>query len=153
MSVGELIMMVSAHQRNRLERLQQRAFKVILRKLLFASSDHDEVSPTLQQPSLESRRQYQSAVLGFQQANKTATQHLLNECFPPASPARSIHQRNHFQLPTPHTTIYQSSPIYFAARTFNELPKNLQSIKKSVRVQEKSTTTHSVILLPLFKPS
>ena len=42
--------------------------------------------------------------------------------------------------------------IYFAARMFNELPKHLQSINKSVRVQEKSTTTHSVILLSLFKP-
>ena len=114
--------------RNRLERFQRRAFKVILRKPLFEPSDHDEVLLTLQQPSLESRRQYQSAILGFQLANKTAPQHLLNECFPPASPARSLRQRNHFKLPTPHTTLYQSSPIYFAARTFNELPKHLQSI-------------------------
>ena len=79
--------------------------------------------------NLESRRQYQSAILGFQLANKTAPQHLLNESFPPASPARSLRQRNHFKLPTPHTTLYQSSPIYFAARTFNELPKHLQSMK------------------------
>ena len=79
-------------------------------------------------PSLESRRQYQSAILGFQLANKTAPQHLLNECFPPASQARSLRQRNHFKLPTPHITLYQSSPIYFAAHTFNELPKHLQSI-------------------------
>ena len=120
---------LSAHLRNRLERFQRRAFKVILRKPLFEPSDHDEVLLTLQQPSLESRRQYQSAILGFQLANKTAPQHLLNECFPPASPARSLRQRNHFKLPTPHTTLYQSSPIYFAARTFNELPKHLQSIK------------------------
>ena len=119
----------SAHLRNRLERFQRRAFKVILRKPLFEPSDHDEVLLTVQQTSLESRRQYQSAILGFQLANKTAPQHLLNECFPPASPARSLRQRNHFQLPTPHTTLYQSSPIYFAARTFNELPKHLQSIK------------------------
>ena len=121
---------LSAHLRNRLERFQRRAFKVILRKPLFEPSDHDEVLLTPQQPSLESRRQYQSAILGFQLANKTAPQHLLNECCPAASPARSLRQRNHFQLPTPHTTLYQSSPIYFAARTFNELPKHLQSIKK-----------------------
>ena len=120
---------LSAHLSNPLERFQRRAFKVILRKPLFEPSDHDEVLLTLQQPSLESRRQYQSAILGFQLANKTALQHLLNKCFPPASPARSLRQRNHFQLPTPHTTLYQSSPIYFAARTFNELPKHLQSIK------------------------
>ena len=120
---------LSAHLRNRLERFQRRAFKVILRKPLFEPSDHDEVLLTLQQPSLESRRQYQSAILGFQLANKTAPQHLLNECFSPASPARSLRQRNHFKLPTPHTTLYQSSPIYFAARTFNELPKHLESIK------------------------
>ena len=125
---------LSAHLRNRLERFQRRASKVILRKPLFEPSDHDEVLLTLQQPSLESRRQYQSAIIGFQLANKTAPQHLLNECFPPASPARSLRQRNHFNLPTPHTTLYQSSPIYFAARTFNELPKTPAKHKKIVRV-------------------
>ena len=99
---------LSAHLRNRLERFQRRAFKVILRKLLFESSDHDEVLLTLQQPSLESRRQYQSAILGFQLANKTAPQHLLNECFPPASPARSpgsvitSNCRHHTQLSISH---------------------------------------------------
>ena len=91
---------LSAHLRNRLERFQRRAFKVILRKPLFESSDHDEVLLTLQQPSLESRRQ--SAILGFQLANKTASHHLLNECFPPCKsgplppPAQS--------LPTADTT-------------------------------------------------
>ena len=74
---------LSAHLRNRLERFQRRAFKVILRKPLFEPSDHDEVLLTLQQPSLESRRQYQSAILGFQLANKTAPQHLLNELMLP----------------------------------------------------------------------
>ena len=73
---------LSAHLGNRLERFQRRALKVIIRKPLFESSNHDEVLLTLQQPSLESRRQYQSAVLGFQLANKTAPQRLLNECFP-----------------------------------------------------------------------
>ena len=114
---------------------------MILRKPLVEPSDHDEVLLTLQQPSLESRRQYQSAILGFQLANKTAPQHLLNECFPPASPARSLRQRNHFKLPTPHTTLYQSSPIYFAARTFNELPKHLQSIKISPSLREEHNNT------------
>ena len=127
---------------------------MILRKPLFETFRHDEVLLTLQQPSLgisppvpvsESLTEKKKkgvrtrtevlmasrplAILDFQLANKTAPQHLLNECFPPASPARSLRQRNHFQLPTPHTTLYQSSPIYFAARTFNELPKHLQSIK------------------------
>ena len=37
---------LSAHLRNRLERFQRRAFKVILRKHLFEPSDHDEVLPT-----------------------------------------------------------------------------------------------------------
>ena len=90
--------------------------------------------------------------MGFQLANKTAPQHLLNECFPPASPARSLRHRNHFKLPTPHTTLYQSSPIYFAARTFNELPKHLQNIK-NLSEFKKSTTALSVLLLSVFKPS
>ena len=86
---------LSAHLRNRLERFQRRGFKVISRKPLFEPSDHDEVLLTLQKPSLGSRRQYQSAIVGFQLANKTAPQYMymLNECFPPASPARSLRQR------------------------------------------------------------
>ena len=48
---------LSAHLRNRLERFQRRAFKVILRKPFFEPSDHDDVLLTLQEPSLESRRQ------------------------------------------------------------------------------------------------
>ena len=144
---------LSAHLRNRLERFQRRAFKVILRKPLFEPSDHDEVLQTLQQPPLESRRQYQSAILGFQLANKTASQHLLNECFPPARSARCLRQRSHFQLPTPHKTLYQSSPIYFAAHTFNEIPKHLQSIKNLSEFKRRAQQKHSVIILSLLKPS
>ena len=140
---------LSANLRYRLERFQRRSFKGILRKPMFEPSDHDGVLLTLQQRPLESRRQYQSAKLGLQLANKTAPQHLLNECFPPASPVRSLLQRNHFQLPTPHTTFYQSSPFYFAARRFNELPKHLQSIKDcpSSREEHNNTFCHTPVLL------
>ena len=99
---------LSAHLRNRLEHFQWRAFKVILRKPLFEPSDHDEVLLTLQQPSLESRRQYQSAILGFQLANKTAPQHLLNECFPqqvqpaPSASVITSNCRHHTQLSISH---------------------------------------------------
>ena len=99
---------LSAHLRNRLERFQRRAFKVILRKPLFEPSDHGEVLLTLQQPSLESRRQYQSAILGFQLANKTAPQHLLNECFPlrvqpaPSASVITSNCRHHTQLSISH---------------------------------------------------
>ena len=99
---------LSAHLRNRLERFQRRALKVILRKPLFEPPDYDEVLLTLQQPSLESRRQYQSAILGFQLANKTAPQHLLNECFPlqvqpaPSAGVITSNCRHHTQLSISH---------------------------------------------------
>ena len=120
---------LSAHLRNRLERFQRRAFKVILRKPLFEPSDHDEVLLTLQQPSLEISPPVPVSYTRFLARQQDRSSALAKRMLPPASPARSLRQRNHFQLPTPHTTLYQSSPIYFAARTFNELPKHLQSIK------------------------
>ena len=48
-----------AHLRDRLERFQRRAFKLMLRKPLFEHCDHDAMLLAIQQPSLESRREYQ----------------------------------------------------------------------------------------------
>ena len=115
-------------RQDRLERFQRRAFKVILRKPLFEHCDHDAILLAIQQPSLESRRQYQAALLGFQLAHETAPKHLLNTSFPKTSTPRTLRQRTPFQLPVPNTFLFQSSPLYFASHTFNNLPPHIRSI-------------------------
>ena len=119
---------IPAHLRDRLERFQRRAFKVILRKPLFEHCDHSAILLAIQQPSLESRRQYQAALLGFQLSHETAPKHLLNTSFPKTSTTRTLRQRTPFQLPVPNTSLFQSSPLYFASHTFNNLPPHIRSI-------------------------
>ena len=65
-----------AHLRDCLERFQRRAFKIIIRKPIFQHCDHNDLLLTLNQASLQSRRHYQSALVGFHLANQTAPQHL-----------------------------------------------------------------------------
>ena len=117
-----------AHLRDRLERFQRRAFKVILRKPLFEHCDHDAILLAIQQLSLESRRQYQAALLGFQLAHETAPKHLLNTSFPKTSTTRTLRQRTPFQLPVPNTSLFRSSPLYFASHYFNNLLLHIRSI-------------------------
>ena len=94
----------------------------------FEHCDHDAILLAIQQPSLESRRQYQAALLGFQLAHETAPKHLLNTSFPKTSTTRTLRQRTPFQLPVPNTSLFQSSPLYFASHTFNNLPQHIRSI-------------------------
>ena len=82
----------------------------------------------IQQPSLESRRQYQAALLGFQLAHETAPKHLLNTSFLKTSTPRTLRQRTPLQLPVPNTSLFQWSPLYFASHTFNNLPPHIRSI-------------------------
>ena len=113
-----------AHLRDRLERFQRRALKI--RKPIFQHCDHNDLLLTLNQASLQSRRHYQSALVGFHLANQTAPQHLQEVCYPRASADHSLRQHNFFQLPKANSTLFQSSPLYFAShiltscqRTFN----------------------------------
>ena len=80
-------------------RFQKWAFKVILRKPLFVHCDHDAILLAIQQPSLESRRQYQAALLGFQLVHETAPKHL-NTSFPKTNTTRTLQQR------TPFSSLY-----------------------------------------------
>ena len=132
-----------AHLRDRLERFQRRAFKVILRKPLFEHCDHDAILLAIQQPSLESRRQYQAALLGFQLAHETAPKHFLNTSFPKTSTPRTLRQRTPFQLPVPNTSLFQSSPLYFASHTFNNLPPHIRSISQNLKEKHSSTYFHT----------
>ena len=54
-----------AHLRDRLERFQRRVFKVILRLPVFEHSDHDALLLTVNQASLQSRRESLAALLAF----------------------------------------------------------------------------------------
>ena len=127
-----------AHLRCRLERFQRRVFKVILRLLVFEHSDHDTLLLTVNQASLQSRRKYRAALLGFHLANKTAPLHLLDESFPTQPSTYSLRRSSFFQLPKPNTLYFQSSPIYFAAHIFNSLPAHLQTITKESEFKKKA---------------
>ena len=122
-----------AHLRDRLERFQRRALKIIIRKPIFQHCDHNDLLLTLNQASLQSRRHYQSALVGFHLANQTAPQHLQEVCYPRASADHSLRHHNFFQLPKANSTLFQSSPLYFASHIFNILPKHIQS---STRLSE-----------------
>ena len=114
-------------QVDRLERFQRRAAKIILRRPLFAPSNHDELLATIGWPSLASRRKYFQAVLGHRMATSNVPQHLRDYI-----PSRPTHMHNtrkppFFQLPTTNTSLMLNSPLYQAADTFNALPAILQS--------------------------
>ena len=117
-----------AHLRDRLERFQRRVFKVILRLPVFEHSDHDTLLLTVNQASLQSRREHRAALLGFHLANKTAPQNQLDESFSTQPSTYSLRRSSFFQLPKPNASYFQSSPIYFAAHIFNSLPSHLQTI-------------------------
>ena len=53
---------------------------------------------------------------------------LLNTSFPKTSTTRTLRQRTPFQLSVPNTSLFQSSPLYFASHTFNNLPPHIRSI-------------------------
>ena len=82
---------------------------------------------------MQSRRHYQSALVGFHLANQTAPQHLQEVCYPRASADHSLRHHNFFQLPKANSTLFQSQPLYFASHIFNILPKHIQS---STRLSE-----------------
>ena len=114
-------------QVDRLERFQRRAAKIILRRPLFAPSNHDELLATIGWPSLASRRKYFRAVLGHRMATSNIPQHLRDYI-----PSRPTHMHNtrkppFFQLSTTNTSLMLNFPLYQAADTFNALPAILQS--------------------------
>ena len=114
-------------QVDRLDCFQRRAAKIILRRPLFAPSNHDEPLATIGWPSRASRRKYFRAVVGHRMATSNVPQHLRDYI-----PSRPTHMHNtrkppFFQLPTTNTSLMLNSPPYQAADTFNALPAILQS--------------------------
>ena len=131
--------------RDRLERFQRRALKIIIRKPIFQHCDHNDLLLTLNQASLQSRRHFQSALVGFHLANQTAPPHLQEVCYPRASVDHSLRHHNFFQLPKANSTLFQSSPLYFASHIFNILPKHIQS---STRLSEFKKKAQQYFLSP-----
>lgn len=113
----------------RLERFQRRAAKIILRRSLFAPSDHDELLLTLQWPTLYSRRQYRSAILGYRIAKKLVPSHLLESAatFPTREVPYGLRRPGHFATPIPNTLLYMDSPLFHAVTTFNQLSSDTRS--------------------------
>ena len=113
-----------ARLRDRLERFQRRAFKVIPRKPLFehCDHDHDAILLAIQQPSLESRRQYQAALLDFQLAHETAPIHLLNISFPKTSTTGMQHSDSELLFSSLYLTLLSFSHPHFI------LPHTLSTI-------------------------
>ena len=121
--------------RDRLERFHRRVFKVILRLPVFEHSDHDTLLLTVNQASLQSRREYRAALLVTKQHPSA---HLLDESFPTQPSTYSLRRSSFFQLPKPNTSYFQSSSIYLAAHIFNSLPAHLQTITKESEFKKKA---------------
>ena len=111
-------------QVDRLERFQRRAAKIILRRPLFAPSNHDELLATIGLPSLASRRKYFQAVLGHRMATGNVPQHLRDYIPSIPGPPTCTTLENHLSSNSP---LMLNSPLYQAADTFNALPAILQS--------------------------
>ena len=107
-----------AHLRDRLKRFQRRVFKVILRLPVFEHSDHNTLLLTVNHASLQARRKYRGALLGFHLANKTAPQHLLDESFPTQPSTYSLRRSSFFQLPKPKQIIFSIFSRIFCSPYF-----------------------------------
>ena len=66
-------------------------------------------------------------------------------CYPRASVDHSLRHHNFFQLPKADSTLFQSSPLYFASHIFNILPKHIQS---STRLSEFKKKAQQYFLSP-----
>ena len=130
--------------------LQRRALKIIIRKPIFQHCDHNDLLLTLNQASLQSRRHFQSALVGFHLANQTAPPHLQEVCYPRASVDHSLRHHNFFQLPKANSTLFQSSPLYFASHIFNILPKHIQSGTRLSEFKKKAQQYFLSPVLPLL---
>ena len=82
-----------------------------IRKPIFQHCDHNDLLLTLNQASLpQSRRHFQSALVGFHLANQTAPPHLQEVCYPRASADHSLRHHNFFQLPK--ANIFHPFPVF-----------------------------------------
>ena len=116
-----------------------------IRKPIFQHCDHNDLLLTLNQASLQSRRHYQSALVGVHLADQMAPQHLQEVYYPRASADHSLRHHNFFQLTKANSTLFQSSPLYFASHIFNILPKHIQS---STRLSEFKKKAQQYFLSP-----
>ena len=125
-----------AHLRDRLERFQRRALKIIIRKPIFKHCDHNDLLLTLNQASLQSRRHVHSALVGFHLANETAPPHLQVVCYPRASVDHSLRHHSFFSRPKPippfstlHRCILNHIFLTFCQSTFNQ-PHDYLNLKR-----------------------
>ena len=117
------------HLRDRLERLQRKAAKIILRRKLYRTCDHDKVLCSAGLESLAARRKLKLAILGHALATRSAPPHLLEQSFPVRHPPYNTRRTQYFDTPIANTQLYQTSPLFHAAATYNQLSRHLQEMK------------------------
>ena len=114
---------------DRLERLQRRAAKIILRLPLFQSSNHDWVLDTIGWPTLQSRRRYRLAVLGYRIANNIVPPHIREAAtvFTRRDHCHDTRRKAYFNVPQSNTNLYKGSPLYSAVTAFNDVPEAIRT--------------------------
>lgn len=116
-----------AHLRDRMERFQRRAAKLILRKPLFEPFPHDELLSLLNWHSLETRRNVHQALLAHRMATGKVPPHLSAYAFPSRTYTYPLRHTERFSTPIPHALYFSRSPLFHSATIFNQLPPSLQN--------------------------
>lgn len=127
-----------SHLRDRLERFQRRAAKVILRRPLFAESDHDELLRTMQWSSLESRRNFHHALLAHAIAAGQVPRHLSDAAYPCRDVPYSLRRTEHFHTPIPNALFFSRSPLFHSSTLYNSLPPDVQAEANSNKFKERA---------------
>ena len=122
----------------RLERLQRRAAKIILRRPLFCPSNHDEILAEIGWPTLSSRRTFHLAIFGYRLSVKNVPNHLISEILPEKKYTRSVRHPEHFVLPTANTVVFMNSPIIRASTVFNNLPASVRTAKSLTEFKQRA---------------
>lgn len=121
---------------DRLERFQRRAAKLILRRSLYTHSNHSELLDSVGWETLSSRRRYRLAILGFHLASRSVPPHLLEDIFPKRNQPYQLRHCDHFETPIANTLLYQSSPLFLACTTFNQLPDWLKQEREFTKFKQ-----------------
>ena len=132
---------ITLTQRDRLERVQRRAVKIILGIPLFAPHDHTDLLSRASLAMLESRRHLHQVILAYKLKNNICPPHLLSIAPPLCHPSALLRHQRTFRLPTPRTSAHLNSPVHLACQLFNDLPSSIRN-EKSLASFRKAAASH-----------
>ena len=113
-----------------------------IRKPIFHHCDHNDQLLTLNQASLQSRRHYQSALVGFHLANQTA--HNTSRKFVAHAQALiTLFATITFQLSKANSTLFQSSPLYFASHILTSCQSTFNHPHDYLNLKRRNNNTFS----------